>query len=55
MGGGGGGQGGCEQGIEHYAYMSVHYTTIFHGCKNGNFQMKKCENFLIFAQNIDRG
>ena len=50
----GGGQGGCEQRIEHYAYISVHYTAIFHGCKNGNFQMKKCENFLIFAQNIDR-
>ena len=39
----------------HYANMSVQYTAIFHGCKNGNFQMKKCEIFLIFAQNIDRG
>ena len=39
----------------HYANMSVQYTAIFHGCKNGNFQMKKCENFIIFAQNIDRG
>ena len=39
----------------HYANMSVQYTAIFHGCKNGNFQMKKCEMFLIFAQNIDRG
>ena len=39
----------------HYANMSVQYTAIVHGCKNGNFQMKKCGNFLIFAQNIDRG
>ena len=39
----------------HYANMSVQYTTIFHGFKNGNFQMKKCDIFLIFAQNIDRG
>ena len=35
--------------------MSVQYTAIFHGCKNGNFRMKKCDSFLIFAQNIDRG
>ena len=35
--------------------MSVQYTAIFHGCKKGNFQMKKCDFFLIFAQNIDRG
>ena len=27
----------------------------FHGCKNGNFQMKHCDIFLIFAKNIDRG
>ena len=31
------------------------YTAIFHGCKNDNFQMKKVDNFLIFAQNIDSG
>ena len=37
----------------HYANMSVQYTAIFHGCKNDYFQMKKCDNFLIFAQNID--
>ena len=41
--------------LSHYANMSVQYTAVFHGCKNGNFQMKKCEIFLIFAQNIDRG
>ena len=35
--------------------MSVQYTAIFHGCKNDNFQMKKFEFFLIFAQNIDCG
>ena len=39
----------------HYANMSVQYTAIFHGCKNGNFQIKKCDIFLIFAHNIDQG
>ena len=28
---------------------------IFQDCKNGDFQMKNCELFLIFAQNIDCG
>ena len=28
---------------------------IFHGCKKDNFQMKNCDVFLIFAQNIDCG
>ena len=41
--------------VEHYANMSVQYTAIFHSCTNCNFQMKKCDIFLIFAQNIDRG
>ena len=41
--------------ISHYANMSVQYTVIFHGCKNDNFQMKKCNVFHIFAQNIDCG
>ena len=40
---------------KHYANMSVQYTAIFHGCKNDNFQTKKCDIFLIFAQNIDSG
>ena len=45
-----------QQFSTHYANMSVQYTAIFHGCKNGNFQMKKCVVFfLIFAQNMDRG
>ena len=39
----------------HCANMSVQYTAIFHGRKNGNYQMKKCDIFLIFAQNMDRG
>ena len=39
----------------HYANMSVQYTAIFHGCKNVHFQMKNCNIFLIFAQNIDCG
>ena len=30
-----------------YANMSVQYTTIFHGCKNCNFQIKKCDFFLF--------
>ena len=38
----------------HYANMSVQYTAIFHGCKNGNSSDEKCDIFLIFAQNIDR-
>ena len=39
----------------HDANISVQYTAIFHGCKNGNFRMKKSDIFLIFPQNIDRG
>ena len=39
----------------HYDNKPIQYTAIFHGCKNGNFQMKKCHSFLIFAQNIDCG
>ena len=39
----------------HYENMPMQYTAFFHGCKNDNFQMKKVDNFLIFAQNIDRG
>ena len=37
----------------HYANMSVQYTATFHGFKNDNFQMKNCDVFLNFAQNID--
>ena len=33
----------------------MQFTATFHGCKkDGNFYMKKCNIFLIFAQNIDR-
>ena len=35
--------------IVHYANMSVQYTAIFDGCKNGSFQMTKCDIFLISA------
>ena len=35
--------------------MSMQYTAIFHGCKNGNFRTKKFDIFPIVAQNIDRG
>ena len=41
--------------IIHYANVSLQYILVFHVCENGNFQMKKCDNFQIFAQNIDRG
>ena len=37
----------------HYENMPMHYTAIFHGCKNVHFQMKILNIFLIFAQNID--
>ena len=37
----------------HYANTHMQYTAIFHGCKNVHFQMKICDIFLIFAQNID--
>ena len=37
----------------HYKNTPMQYAAIFEGCKNGNFQMKNCDIFLIFAQNID--
>ena len=37
----------------HYANMPMQYAASFHGCKNDNFKMKKCDIVLIFAQNID--
>ena len=39
----------------HYENTPMQYTSIFHGCKNVNFQMKNCDVFLTFAQNIDCG
>ena len=39
----------------HYENTPMQYTAIFHGCKNDNFQMKYCDFFLIFAQNIYHG
>ena len=44
----------CDIG-NHYAYMSMQYTVIFHGCKNDNVQIKNCNIFHIFAKNIDCG
>ena len=35
--------------------MSVRYTAIFHSYKNDYFQMKNCNIFLNFAQNIHCG
>ena len=40
---------------KHYENMPMQYLTIFHCCKNNDFQMKKVDIFLIFAQNVDRG
>ena len=39
----------------NYDNSPMQYTQIFHVCKNGVFQMKNYDNFLILAQNIDRG
>ena len=33
----------------------MQYTAIFHGGKNGNFQMKIFNILLMFPQNIDYG
>ena len=41
--------------IIHYENTPMQYTAIFHRCKNDKFQIKNCDIFLIFAQNIDRG
>ena len=41
--------------LYHYDNKPIQYTEIFHGCKNGNFQMKNCDICVIFAQNIDYG
>ena len=39
----------------HYENMPMQYTEIFKVVKNENFQKKKNDIFLIFAQNIDCG
>ena len=39
----------------HYENTPIQYTVIFHDCKNDYFQMKICDIFLTFAQNIDCG
>ena len=35
--------------------MPMQYTVIFKVVKNEDFQWKRFDNFLIFAQNIDCG
>ena len=32
----------------HYDNTPMQYTVIFHGCKNGNFQMKKTNIYLSY-------
>ena len=39
----------------HYATTPMQYTTILHGCKNVDFQIKSFNIFLTFAQNSDCG
>ena len=39
----------------HYKNMPMQYTEISKAVKNENFQQKKIDIFLIFAQNIDCG
>ena len=41
--------------FSHYEYMPMLYTAIFHGCKKDtcNFQVKNCDVFFNFAQNIE--
>ena len=46
---------GPDNRFSHYNYIPMLYSAIFRGCKKDNFQMKNYDNFLIFAQNIDRG
>ena len=41
--------------VPHYENTPIQYTIILPGCKNDYFQMKNCDIFLIFAQNIDFG
>ena len=36
----------------HNENKPMQYTAIFHGCKNGNFQLNLFDYFHIFAQNI---
>ena len=39
----------------NYAKMPMPCTAIFHVCEIDKFQMKNCDIFFIFPQNIDRG
>ena len=41
--------------VKHYANTPMQYTAIFTPVKYDNFQMKDCNIFLIFPQNIDCG
>ena len=41
--------------MQYYDNTPIQLTVIFHGCKNGSFQVKIFDIFLSFAQNVDRG
>ena len=43
------------RGIHYFLSFALNIQQFFTAGKNGTFQMKKCDIFLIFAQNIDRG
>ena len=38
----------------HYENMPLKHYAIFHVCKKDNFQMKKCNVFSYFSQNMRR-
>ena len=39
----------------HYENLSMQYTEIFSAVKNGNFQQKNFNMFIMFVQTIDCG
>ena len=41
--------------VDFFKKNPIERSANFHGCKNGYFQLKNHDNFLIFAQNIDCG
>ena len=44
-----------EAHIYHYDNMPWQYTAKEYGFKNGDFQMKNCDMFLVFAKKNRRG
>ena len=46
---------GIKENVIAVRNTPMQYLAIFHGCENDNFQIKNCDIFLSFAQNIDCG